>query len=89
MLQPVSALLAQRGQGVLDEIDIRQLVERFVRRQVDSSAVYCERARSGHIVIRVPSALLQHEVLLLEYDIAKVLNQEADFTLGELTVTQS
>ncbi|MBI4022445.1 MAG: hypothetical protein HY372_03735 [Candidatus Andersenbacteria bacterium] len=85
----MSALFKRRGQGALDEIDIRQLAERFVRRQMDSSAVYCERARGGHVVMRVPSALLQHEVLLLEYDIATLLKQEADFTLRELSVTQS
>lgn len=89
MLQPVSTWLKRRGAVRLDEIDIRQLIERYVRAQVASVAVYCAQARDGRVVVRVPSALLRHEVLLLEYDLGVLLQREADFALGELTVTQS
>lgn len=89
MLQPISALWRQRGEVCLDEVDIRQLAERYLRRQVASEAVYCAQARHGRVVIRVASALLHHEVLLLEYDLATLLKEEAAFSLTELLVTRS
>lgn len=89
MLQPISALTRRRGAASLDEVDIRQLVERYVRRQVGSVAVYCTAARHGHVVVRVASAVLHHEVLLLEYDLAVMLREEAAWRIIRLTVTQS
>jgi hypothetical protein len=88
-LTPISHLFGRTSKVVLDETDVRHFVERYLAQQVGSGTVVCEEARDGRIVVRAREALVRQEIGLLEWDLRQALEREADFTLRELTVTQS
>jgi hypothetical protein len=88
MLQPVSKLFQREGSAPLDEIDIRHFIERYLKKELATQEIVCERLKDGQAVVRVPSALLRQEVYLLEYDMALLLKKEANYTLKGIRVTQ-
>jgi hypothetical protein len=88
MLQPISKLFRDRSGAGLDEVDVRHFVERYLRGRIGVSALFCDRAHQGHVVVRALAAPVRQETYLLEYDLAQALSREADFQLKKLTVNQ-
>jgi hypothetical protein len=88
MLQPIGKFFKNRAAVALDEVDRRHFIERYLRDKIGTSALFCDRASQGRIIVRAASPPVRQEVYLLEYDLAKELKREVSFDLKELTVTQ-
>ena len=89
MLRPVGSLFKNKASVSLDENDVRYFIERYLQKELKTSAIFCERASKGLVVVRAGSPLLQQEVYLLKYDLVLALKREVNFALKELKVTQS
>lgn len=77
---------ARKSAGPWSEADVRYWVNQFLAQEVKSNDVYCESASAGQLVVRVTSALLKQEVLLLEYDLRRALKEQGQWHLTELVV---
>jgi hypothetical protein len=88
-LRPISELFKRTDAVALDETDIRHFVERYLRERLTTAALFCEGATKGRVIVRAPGALVRQEIFLLEWDLAQVLREQAQFSLRELVVTQS
>lgn len=87
MWQGLGGLLqTKKSAGPWSEGDVRHWVNQFLAQEVKSSQIYCESARGGQLVVRVTSALLKQEVLLLEYDLRRALKEQGQWVLTELRV---
>lgn len=87
MWQGLDRLLhTKKSGGPWSEADVRHWVNQFLTREVKSSDLYCESAGGGQVVVRVASALLKQEVLLLEYDLRRSLKEQGQRQLTELIV---
>ncbi len=87
MWQGLGRLLqTKKPPGRWSEADVRHWVNQFLAREVKSSDLYCESASGGQVVVRVASALLKQEVLLLEYDLRRLLKEQGQWQLTELVV---
>lgn len=85
MLQLVGDLLGRR-RHVLNDLDVRHFIERYLRKKIKVVAVYCESYKDGYAVVRVSSPVLQQEVRLLEYELKQALKSEISYHLKELRV---
>lgn len=87
MWQELGGLLqTKKSAGPWSEGDVRHWVNQFLTHEVKSSDLYCESASGGQLVVRVSSALLKQEVLLLEYDLKRSLKEQGQWMLTELVV---
>ena len=75
-----------RRKPSLEEADIKGSVERYLREELDTYDLDCERIEGGSVWIRVSEVLLQQEVYLLEIGLKEQLNSEVNFKLKQLKV---
>lgn len=87
MLHSLQSVLGNRGAS-LDETDRRHFIQSFLRGLLHTEALYCEHAHHGVVVVRVGSATLRQEVILLQHDVACMLEREFGFLLTTLRVIQ-
>lgn len=88
--KPVGALLKKDGERpLLDEVDVKHFIERYLKKELAANTLYCESVEGGRAQVRVGSPILQQEVCLLEHDIKQALAQELDYSLKSVKVIQS
>ncbi len=85
MFRSVGALFENR-KIVLDEVDVKCLVERYLRSELDTYNLYCERVEGGEVSVRVGEVILQQEVYLLKIGLKKKLSEETKYRLKRLKV---
>lgn len=86
MYKPLSFLFKNHQSVPLTEEDIRHLIQEYLRRQLKSEAVYCEKVQTGCATVRVGSPGLQQAAKILEYDIQQTVKKESGYTVVKLTV---
>ena len=87
MFEPLSGLFEKRQENtVWHEEDVRHMVTRYLQERLKSSALHCQSASGGNVVVRVQGAALKQEVLLLRYDLGRLLENDAQFKLQDLRV---
>lgn len=87
MWQGLNHLLRQKKtERQWQEVDVRHWVTQYLAAELKSPEVYCESATAGQVIVRVGSALLKQEVLLLEYDLQQQLKRRGRWQLKNLTV---
>lgn len=79
-------LHARKAGSPWSEVDVRHWVTRYLAAELKSDEVYCESAHAGQLVVRVGTALFKQEVLLLEYDLKRLLSEQGQWRLTELVV---
>lgn len=84
-LEPIQ-LLFLRERGGQPEAGVRYLAQDFLRQRLKSEAVYCDSADKGVLVVRVGSPGLQQAAKLLEWDLARQLQETAQYRLEKLQV---
>jgi hypothetical protein len=85
MFRSVGALFGRR-KFVLDEADLKGLVERYLREELSTHNLYCERVKEGDVWVRVGEVFLQQEVYLMKAGLKERLSSEADYKLKRLKV---
>lgn len=70
----------------LDEGDVKCFVERFLREELNTHNLYCERVEAGRVWVRVGEVFLQQEVYLLKVGLKEKLSSEANYKLKRLNV---
>lgn len=85
MFRSIGALFGRR-KVVLDEADIKGLVERYLRSELNTYNLYCERVEEGGVWVRVGGVFLQQEVYLLELGLKERLDSEVNYKLRRLKV---
>jgi len=78
--------VARSEKVIVDEVDVKHFVTRYLQAELGSTQVVCEEINNHKAVVRVPSAILAQEVYLLEYDLAQLLKEQANFKLKKLKV---
>lgn len=87
MWQGLDRLLhTKKPAGPWNEADVRHWVNQYLMQETKSNDLYCESASGGQLIVRVASALLKQEVLLLEYDLKRLLKDQGQWLLTELIV---
>lgn len=87
--KPIGALFRKNNQPLWDEVDVKYFIERYLRSELSTDALYCEGVRGNRAQIRVSSPLLQQEVCLMEYDVKQALKEKLHYTLKEIKTIQS
>ncbi len=86
MFNRVSKLFAS-DKAAWPESDIRHLVTHFLQQAYKTDSVHCEQAsKEGTVIIRVNTPALHQEIVLREFDLAELLQKEAQFELKKLVV---
>ena len=74
MLHPLADLLEKPPQW--QPQDLKLLVQEWLRRELQTDALYCEEVMDGRAVIRAVSPLLRQEVLLREYELLVFVKEQ-------------
>ncbi|MEX1997385.1 MAG: hypothetical protein WEA04_01780 [Candidatus Andersenbacteria bacterium] len=88
MFHPLRALFRHTKVG-WEETDIKYYIERYFQNRFKAGVLYCEKVHEGVAVIRVNSPLIQQEVVLLEFELARELRKQTNYILRQLIVYTS
>ncbi|MDP3997235.1 MAG: hypothetical protein U1C49_02230 [Candidatus Andersenbacteria bacterium] len=86
--QSLGTLFENKDAGS-DEVDIKYLVQNYLRTCLKSEAIYCDSVTGGVAEVRVGSPGLAQEVILREYDLVEYLEKEAGYKLTKVKVRSS
>ena len=87
-LQSISHLF-QEDRRALGREDVGYMIERFLREQVRSDAVYCKAHERGGVMrvrVRTGSAALAEAVLVRDQDIRDYVQGAVGVSLGDIRV---
>lgn len=85
MWHPLANLLT-RAKLPWEEVDQRHFIQAWLRQQLGTEQVYCQRVRAGVATIRVANPTLGQTILLLEFDLNQALVQEKQPPLTKLRI---
>lgn len=85
MFHPLQSLFRHTKIG-WEEVDIKYYMERYLHTKVKSDQLYCEKVHGGVAVVRVGSATLQQEIMLLEFDIRREVLAATNYRIRQLVV---
>lgn len=86
VFHPLSKLFEKKHAIVWDEIDVRHFVQTWLRHQIKTDQLYCERVRGQTAYVRVLSPAARQAALLLIPDLQAALQQEAHYVLDKVLV---
>jgi hypothetical protein len=67
-----------------DEADISFFIERYLRQELKTEALYCERVHGGVASVRCGSPALQQAALLSEFELQQLLRTETGYELTRI-----
>lgn len=88
MFHPLEALFRRTKLG-WEENDLKYFIEQYLRKELKTEALYCEKVHNGVAVIRVATPAARQAASLLEFDLVRDLYEETKYTLRQLVVYSS
>lgn len=86
MWHPLSSLFKNPQRAGWAEMDIRYVVQDYLRGELQSDAVSCEVVKDGRAIVHVSSPALIQQVRLITFDVQKAVRDRTGYELKEVVV---
>ena len=86
MFNSISSLFESRKTEKSSVSDVKFFIENYLREQIGSDGVYCQTVDGGRVTIRVINPAIQQEIVMLDYDVRRVVSKEMDYNISSIVV---
>lgn len=86
MLHPLSSLFKNPRRAGWAEVDIRYVVQEYLREELKTDSISCEVVKDGRAIIRVSAPALIQQVRLITFDVQKAVLDRTGYELAEVVI---
>ena len=86
MFHPLANLFSKPSNIGWGKNDIKYFIQNYLRERLKTDSLYCDEVGDEIAHIRVNTAALKQEIILLAYDLSQKLKQDTGFQLTNLKI---